>query len=393
MIRGLKNMGRGRKWVIALSLGVVLLAVSGCQTLSFYKQAIKGQYQLLAHRQPIEKLIADPQTESRLKQKLELLQKLRAFADHDLKLPVDGHYSKYVDVHRPFVVWNVEAAPEFSMEPKSWWYPLVGSLEYRGYFSEENANKYAAWLRSKGYDVYVGGVEAYSTLGWFKDPALNTFIFNSEPDLAETIFHELGHQRVFARGDTDFNEAFATTVGQEGARRWFRAKGDTNAIERYQAELQRNNDFVRLVMGARQELETLYGDERNEAGKINASKKPREIPADQLRERKKAIFEQLRNRYAQVKAEWGGDTEYDHFFSRPINNAQLNSVAAYYDLVPGFVQLLKLNGDDLEKFYDAAERLSKKPKKERQQWLRTIGGKGALVESHDTKLPMSRSDR
>src|SRR6266446_9628019 len=237
MIRGLKNMGRGRKWVIALSLGVVLLAVSGCQTLSFYKQAIKGQYQLLAHRQPIEKLIANPATEARLKQKLELLQKLRAFADHDLKLPVDGHYSKYVDVHRPFVVWNVEAAPEFSMEPKTWWYPLVGSLEYRGYFSERSATNYGAALRHKGYDIFVGGVDAYSTLGWFNDPVLNTFILNPEADLAETIFHELGHQRVFAHGDTDFNEAFATAVGQEGTRRWLRAQGDNAAYEAYLAHL------------------------------------------------------------------------------------------------------------------------------------------------------------
>src|SRR6266700_2756187 len=255
MIRGLKNRGRGRRWVIVLALGVVVLAVSGCQTLSFYRQAIKGQYGLLAHRQPIEKLIADPQTESNLKQKLQLLQRLRAFADHDLKLPVDGHYTKYVDVHRPFVVWNVEAAPEFSLEPKSWWYPLVGSLEYRGYFSEKQANQYAAVLRSKGYDVYVGGVEAYSTLGWFKDPALNTFIFNIEPDLAETIFHELGHQRVFARGDTDFNEAFATTVGQEGARRWLRASGKTNLLEKYDAVLRRNGQFVHLIMSTREELQ------------------------------------------------------------------------------------------------------------------------------------------
>src|SRR5215475_15338564 len=153
MIPSLKNARRGRKWLVAVSLGVVLLALSGCQTLSFYRQAIAGQYELLAHRQPIDKLIADPRTEPRLKAKLELLQKLRTFADKDLKLPVDGHYSKYVDVHRAYVVWNVEAAPEFSMEPKSWWYPLVGSLEYRGYFSESKAIDYAERLKKKGFDV------------------------------------------------------------------------------------------------------------------------------------------------------------------------------------------------------------------------------------------------
>jgi len=385
MIRSFKKASRIQKGLIVLTLLLIVIGVSGCETFGFYKQAIKGQYQLIAGQQPIDKLLANSQTEPRLKKQLQLLQDLRGFAGKELKLPVDNHYKKYVDVHRPYVVWNVEAAPEFSMESKSWWYPLVGSLEYRGYFSEHAAQHYGGTLRKKGYDVYIGGASAYSTLGWFNDPILNTFIFDPAPDLAETIFHELGHQRVFARGDTDFNEAFATTVGEEGARRWLRAKGDTNAFENYQAELERNNDFVHLIMDARQELETLYGDEKTEAGKIKASKKPHDIPPDQLRERKKKIFDQLQTHYAQVKTQWGGNTDYDGWFSRQLNNAQLNSVAAYYDLVPGFMQLLNLNGGDLEKFYDAAERLSKKPKKERQQWLRTFGGKGPVVESQQLR--------
>jgi predicted aminopeptidase len=387
MIRSFKKASRTKKTVIITAFFIIVFGLSGCETARFYRQAIKGQYQLIAGQRPIDKLAANSNTEPRLRKQLQLVQELRGFAEKELKLPVDDHYRKYVDVHRPYVVWNVEAAPKFSMEPKSWWYPLVGRLEYRGYFSERAAQRYAGTLRKKGYDVYIGGASAYSTLGWFKDPVLNTFVFDPESDLAETIFHELGHQRVFARGDTDFNEAFATTVGQEGARRWLRAKGDTNAIERYQAERRRNNDFVRLVMDARKELETLYGDERTDAGKIKASKKPRELSPDQLQQRKKAIFEQLRNRYAQVKTEWGGNSEYDHFFSRSINNAQLNSVAAYYDLVPGFVQLLKMNGDDLEKFYAAAEQLSKKPKKERQQWLRTMGADGSVVQSQQLTKP------
>src|SRR6266446_590619 len=373
MIRGLKNMGRGRKWVIALSLGVVLLAVSGCQTLSFYGQAIKGQYQLLAHRQPIEKLVADSTTPARLKSQLELLQKLRSFAGKELKLPVDGHYTKYVDVHRRFVVWNVEAAPEFSMEPKTWWYPLVGSLEYRGYFSERSATNYGAALRHKGYDIFVGGVEAYSTLGWFKDPVLNTFIFNPEADLAETIFHELGHQRVFARSDTDFNEAFATTVGEEGARRWLRSAGNKTVYESYLGELRRTREFVHLITVTREQLEALYGDDRTEEGKIKASRKKRGIPSQQLREEKRRIFDRLQRDYAKLKQEWQGDTSHDTWFARQVNNAQLNSVAAYYDLLPGFEHLLELNGGDLENFYAAAERLSKMPKKDRHQRLNALG--------------------
>ena len=360
-------------WLLVPALLLAVLAMSGCQTLSYYGQAIKGQYQIVAHEQKIEKLLADPQTPAPLKAKLQLVQGLRAFATKDLQLPVDGHYEKYADMHRPFVVWTVEAAPEFSLEPKTWWYPFAGSLEYRGYFAERSAQEYAARLQKKGYDVYVGGVAAYSTLGWFKDPLLNTFIFDPEPDLAETLFHELGHQRVFASGDTDFNEAFATTVGQEGARRWLQAKGDQAALEKYLAEIRQTTQFAHLITSARERLETLYGNQQTEGARIKATKKERAVLREEWRKQKQALFEQLRQEYTQLKAQWGGDTDYDAWFARQLNNAQLNSVAAYYDLVPGFEQLLKLNGGDLAKFYQAADKLAHEPKAEREQRLRSLG--------------------
>jgi predicted aminopeptidase len=373
MKTGVKSKRRFRKWRIALVLLLLAVGLSGCDTFRFYRQAIKGQYQMIVHQQNSERLAADPRTPARLKEKLQLIGKLRAFADQNLKLPVDGHYLKYVDVHRPFVVWNVEAAPEFSMEPKGWWYPLVGRLEYRGYFAEKTARDYGAKLGAKGFDVYIGGVEAYSTLGWFKDPILNTFIFNPEPDLAETLFHELGHQRVFARGDTDFNEAFATTVGQEGARRWLQAHADPVARTNYDHALKHTREFAALIMQTRLRLEALFGDERDENGKVKASRKPNPASPDELRRQKGALIERLRAEYVELKAAWGGQSQYDEWFAREINNAKLNSVAAYYDLVPGFEHLLALHGGDLEKFYDAAQRLADKPKKERHEWLRTLG--------------------
>ena len=311
-------------------------------------------------------------TPAPLKERLELLVDLRAFANHDLKLPVDGHYRKYVDVHRPFVVWNVEAAPEFSLEPKSWWYPLLGSLEYRGYFSKQGATNYATYLRKQGYDVSVGGVEAYSTLGWFKDPVLNTFIFEPDADLAETIFHELGHQRLFAPGDTDFNEAFATTVGQEGARRWLKANGNTPSLNAYVAQLQRSDQFVHLVMSTRSHLEALYGDVRTGGGKIKAGAKNNSAALDRLRVQKQEVLREMQFEYARLKASWAGNPQYDGWFAHSINNAHLNSVAAYYDFVPGFEQLLAANGGDMEQFYQAAERLSKRPKQDRHEQLRTL---------------------
>src|SRR5438874_3445598 len=166
MIRSFKKATRIQKALILAAFALLIVGLSGCETFSFYRQAIKGQYQLFANQQPIDKLAGNTNTEPRLRKQLQLVQELRGFAEKELKLPVDNHYRKYVDVHRPFVVWNVEAAPEFSTESKTWWYPLVGSLKYRGYFAEQGARDYAAILEHKGYDVYIGGVEAYSTLGW-----------------------------------------------------------------------------------------------------------------------------------------------------------------------------------------------------------------------------------
>jgi len=369
------NIVRRRKLLLVLSVALVA-AVSGCRTIGFYAQAMKGQYQIFAHQQLIDKLIADPQTPPKLREQLKLVEQLRAFAKDNLKLPVDGHYRKYVDVHRPYVVWNVQAAPQFSLQPRTWWYPLVGSLEYRGYFSEAGARRYAARYAKNGDDVYVDGVEAYSTLGWFKDPVLNTFVDRNEPELAEVLFHELGHQRVFARGDTDFNEAYATTVGQEGARRWLRASGKTNLLERYEITLRRNDQFVHLIMGTREELQKVYGDTLDKDGKVKAASTP-PLPPAQLKEAKEQVFAELRANYQQLKTGWGGYAGYDEWFARELNNAQLNTIANYYDFLPAFQRVLEMNGNDMEKFYVEVERLSKMSKDERHQWLRNLGKNGS----------------
>ena len=367
----MRSVDRSGKWLLFLALAMTIMAASGCRTAGYYAQAVKGQYGILWHEEKITKILADPRTPAKLKDQLQLVQQLRAFATNELKLPVDSHYQKYVDLHRPYVVWNVQAARQFSLEPKTWWYPIVGQLEYRGYFSERGATNYAAFLTRKGYDVYEDGVEAYSTLGWFKDPVLNTFLDRSEPELAELIFHELGHQRLFVAGDTDFNEAYATTVGQEGAHRWLRAKGDTNLLERYDAALQRDNQFVHLVMAARERLKNIYGDTLDKDGNLKAAKKP-PMPAAQLHEEKRRVFSDLRRDYAKLKDQWGGFTGYDDWFNHELNNAQLNTIANYYDYLPGFERLLQLNGGDLAKFYVAIEKLGKEPKDRRHQSLRDL---------------------
>jgi predicted aminopeptidase len=379
--RKLSRPSRLRSALIAICILAVGIAVSGCHTVSFYGQAIKGQCQIIAREQPIEQLLAATDTPASLKDRLDLVRGLRDFAGRELKLPIDNHYLQYADLQRPYAVWNVEAAPEFSLESRTWWYPFVGRLSYRGYFSVKGATNYAAYLRKKGYDVSVGGVTTYSTLGWFKDPVLNTFLFEPEAELAETLFHELGHQRVVAHGDTDFNEAFATAVGQEGARRWLKAKGDAAAQNSYEAHIRRTAEFSRLVKDTRERLETLYGDERTEEGKVKATKKNRDVPSAELRRQKQQILDEMKQDYARLKARWGGISEYDGWFAHLVNNAQLNAVATYYDLVPGFERLLATNGDDLEKFYQAAARLSKQPRKTRHEALQALAGGGTVGET------------
>jgi predicted aminopeptidase len=283
-----------------------------------------------------------------------------------------------VDVQRRFVVWNVQAAPEFSLEPKRWWYPFVGRLDYRGYFSQRMAQDYGDSFREKGYDIYIGGVTAYSTLGWFNDPVLNTFLAEPKVDVAETLFHELAHQQVFASGDTDFNEAFATSVGQEGTRRWLRANGNPQAYAAYLEQLRRTREFVAQVMKTRIRLEGLYGDTRDEKGRIRAATTKPTFAPGQLAAEKAALFRQLDAEYEILKASWGGNGDYDDWFARGLNNAKLNSVAAYYDLVPGFERLLELKHGDLLAFYREAERLSRMDRARRHEWLRILARTGTV---------------
>lgn len=359
---------RRKKWFWLLPV-FVLIALPGCQSLGYYGQAIKGQCSIYFGQRPIKAILADPKASADLKEKLGLVLQLRDYAERELKLKPNGHYLKYADLHRRFVVWNVNAAPEFSLEPKKWWYPVVGSLKYRGYFSEKMARKYGAALEKEGYDVFVGGVEAYSTLGWFRDPVLNTFIHNTDADLAEIVFHELSHQRVFAKGDTDFNEAFATAVAEEAVQRWLHGIGNTNALQEYLASQQRTEQFVGIVDQARARLKTVYGDPAEAKGGTGG------LSDNEKREQKKRIIADLKNRYASLKSEWGGYSGFDPWFARPINNAQLNTIATYYDLVPQFRKLIRASGGDLEKFFETCTRLAEmKDKDERHAAVKHLVG-------------------
>ena len=341
-----------RLWILLAAIA----AMPGCSTVKFYSQAAAGQAEILIKARPISEVIAKDEAPERIRRKLALVQELRQFAKQNLDLPADRQYGRYTDLKRRYVVWVVYAAPEFSVEGKTWQYPMVGTLEYRGFFSKSAADEEAAKLKAEGYDVYSGGVEAYSTLGWFRDPVLNTFLNRSDAELAELIFHELTHVKVFLPGDTDFNEAFAVANSEEGVRRWLRAKRDPRALANYDKLLSREQEIIHLLLRTRERLKGLYSNSL--------------LSQKEMRQRKAAIIEDMRNQYAEIRRRWGENARRDRSFARPWNNARLNTVSTYYDLVPGFERLLKSKNGDLTAFYAAVAGMRKLSKEERRAALK-----------------------
>ncbi len=318
------------------------LGLSACTDLAYYRQAAAGQWALWQARQPVADRVADAATPPALRQRLLLAQALRAFASTELALPDNGSYRDYADMGRPWVVKTVFAAPELSLEPRLWCFPLVGCLSYRGYFDAEAAQQFAAALRAGGDDVYVAEVPAYSTLGWLEDPLLNTFIDWPDGRLAELIFHELAHQRLYIANDTAFNEAYATAVGRLGAERWLAQPGRAQARQAYLVELQRREAFLLLVADAREQLAALYASGRREAEK---------------RMGKLRLLAELRERYALLKRSWDGYAGYDRWFAQDLNNAKLAGVSTYHRQVPAFLALFERSGRDFSAFHQAAEAL------------------------------------
>lgn len=339
-----------------LSAAVAAVLLSSCGTARFYAQAVRGQLEILQKARPISSVEAKIETDAVLREKLKLVTELRNFARMELRLPVKKQFSTYADLGRPYAVICVYAAPEFSTDGKTWWYPFVGHAKYRGFFDEKLAKEEAGQLKRDGFDIYAGGVRVYSTLGWFADPVLNTFINEDPAEVAETIFHELTHSRVFIRGDSDFNEAFATANAQEGVRRWLRSKGDAAALARYEKGLGRDEKILLLLKKTRDHLAKLY------EGKDT-------MPAEEMRRAKARQLDAARQEYAAMKMRGEADGVRDPWFGKHLNNARLASIATYRDLVPGFARLLRENDGNLEKYYRAVEAMQSMDKVRRREVL------------------------
>lgn len=317
------------------SILIVVLVTTGCSTMSYYSQSIQGQLEVIQKSRPIDELLQKKNISDGHRRKLKTVQELREFSIKQLGLPDNNSYTSFADLKRDYVIWNIFANPKFSLKPLNWCYLIVGCLSYRGYFSKTNAEKHEALLNQQGYDTYLGGVAAYSTLGWFDDPVLNSMLRWSENYLASVMFHELAHQKLYVKNDTELNESYADVVAHIGVTKWLEQKKDKKYLLEYQQGQEREKIFVDLINRYKLKLTDLY-DSPDE---------------DQLKhQRKKLIFKEMQNEYFELSKTWKKNP-YKKWFSEGLNNAKLASVITYRKYVPALLEIYEELNSDLFKFY------------------------------------------
>jgi len=333
---------------------MVVFLLSGCTSASYYTHIAEGHFSILSERKSIERILVNQETDKKLREKLEKVVQIRDFSVDTLHLPDNGSYKSYVQLDRPYVVWAVTAAEEFSIKAKTWCFPVAGCVAYRGYYSEEKARGYEKELRQQGFDTAVRGVAAYSTLSWFDDPVLSSFIAWRAPYLAGLIFHELAHQKIYCKGDSTFNEGFAEAVEEIGIRLWLAGQPEGETIlRRWENRNEAHRKFIRLLLDTRQQLAKLYA---------------KDLPVSAMRVEKMVVLKELKEGYEKEKLNWHGQ-HFDSWFKREVNNARLVSVSTYNSLKQPFLDLYKAAGSDLSTFYEEVEKLASLPEEIRHKEL------------------------
>lgn len=356
MIRGLKKAA----WLVLLT--ATMGALTSCESMKFYSQSVKGHTQVLVKQKPIVAVLDDPKTDPKVSDKLKLVQQARTFGIKELKLPNNGSYLQYVDIERDYVVWNVVATKAYEIRPIQHCFPVAGCVPYRGYFNKPAAEAYGRKLREQGYDVIVIGAPAYSTLGWFADPVLNTMLRRSDLGLVGLIFHELAHQEVYAEGDAAFNESFATTVERVGVQKWlatFKEGEYSTAVLEHWELRGKEAKIVELILEHRKKIRDAY-----------QAIPPTDTKA--LASAKKAGFDALRADYLKLKKQGGGTAGYDRWFEKPMNNASLVLFGAYHGWVSAFEQLLQESNGDWTVFYAKVKALKGLDREKRRERLRAL---------------------
>lgn len=341
-----------KRFVAILAASLVLCA---CRTVGYMAHVAQGQAGLVVHQRDIASVVADPATDPALAARLELSRQARQFASDHLLLPANRSYTRYVDLHRPYVVWNVFATPRYSVDPVTACFPVAGCVPYQGFFEEAKARSEAKRLEGKGNDVYVGGVAAYSTLGWFSDPILSSMLRWDDDELAGTIFHELAHQLVYVKGDTAFNESFASFVQEEGLRQWRSQRGLPPPDSHDQAA---DDAFSRQVLDLRERLRKVYA---------------RGGDALELEAAKQAEIAGFRDRYrAWSASDVSGNHRFDAWVAAPINNAKLLPFGLYDGWKPAFASLFASGHGDWKAFYAGVRALAALSPAEREIKLKAL---------------------
>ncbi len=331
-----------RQVLVRVNTLLAIFLLCSCSSISYYGQSISGQLQVLRAQRDFSEVFADSSIPEHVKTRLRSIAEIRNFASESLLLPDNDSYRKYADIGRRYIVWNVFAAPRLSLMPHQSCFFVVGCLSYRGYFHRNDAVEYMQQLEARGFDVYLGGVSAYSTLGWFDDPILNGMLERSNSEMARLIFHELAHQRLYLRDDTEFNEAFAEAVARIGVAAWLDSRANDDRRAEFTAMLKREKQFHQLVLTYREKLESVYNSDQKDSLKL---------------EEKRLTFIAMQAEYEQLKSNWGGEGDYDNWM-KEVNNARIAAVSTYQSLVPEFLQVYRLLGEDLARFYTHVESLS-----------------------------------
>jgi predicted aminopeptidase len=333
------------------------LTLGGCAGPGYYAQAISGHLRLMRARVDADEVLARADGDPELAASLRLAESILAFGRGHLDLPASDSYRKVVVTGREAVTWNVVAAPEFSVEPRRWCFPFAGCVPYRGYFERRRAEAFAARRVARGDDVLVSPATAYSTLGWFDDPLLDTMFRYGDAELAAVLFHELAHQKLYVRGDTAFNEAYATFVASAGLQRWAAATGRSALFADWARRQQAARAFNELLQATQRKLRALYGAALDTADK---------------RARKRELFDDLRAQYRRlVDGEWAGADYFAGWMSGELNNAHLALMQQYQGGDCAFAALFREAGEDFTRFHALAGARSRLPAEARKQWLET----------------------
>jgi predicted aminopeptidase len=345
---------------VVLTGALALAACATFETVDYYWQGAAGQLELLTRSEPIPEVIG--KSDKTLAERLSRIREIRAFASRELGLPDNGSYTRYTDLGRPYVTWNVFATPELSLSPRQWCFPIAGCVNYRGYFQEAAAKGESKRLKAGGDDVYIGGVPAYSTLGWFDDPVLSSFVSWPETEVARLIFHELAHQLIYVKSDSAFNESYATTVEEAGLARWLAARHDSRLTKLAARADHMRAVFRELVRATRGKLAEIYASNASDEDKRRA---------------KHEIIAAMKTAYEAAKEGEPGLSGYDRWFAQQPNNAAIAAIGLYTDRVPAFRELLRESNDDLRTFYQRVRELAAKPRKERDRALDALADRAA----------------